>query len=130
MNATVTDYHNHINMTASALNRVHKLMQMPMNAQAKGLRVYIVGGKCAGFQYGFALDKAPHEDDLEQGYTLSLQTPEPVNVQIKLWIDAMSIQYLHGAEIDYEESLLGSRFVVKNPHAKTTCGCGSSFSID
>jgi len=82
------------------------------------LRVYVTGGGCAGFQYGFAFDETINEDDTrieKDGVTLL--------------IDSMSFQYLVGAEIDYEDGLEGARFLIKNPNAATTCGCGSSFSM-
>jgi len=82
------------------------------------LRVYVTGGGCSGFQYGFAFDETINEDDTridKHGVTLV--------------VDAMSYQYLVGAEIDYEDGLEGARFLIKNPNAATTCGCGSSFSM-
>jgi len=82
------------------------------------LRIYVSGGGCSGFQYGFAFDDETKDDDLcvEVG-------------AIKVLVDASSLQYVMGAEIDYEESLEGSRFVIRNPNAASTCGCGSSFSV-
>ncbi len=82
------------------------------------LRVFVSGGGCSGFQYGFTFDDAVGDGDtvIENG-------------GVKLLIDPMSIQYLMGAEIDYSEDLDGSRFVIRNPNATTTCGCGSSFSV-
>jgi iron-sulfur cluster insertion protein len=82
------------------------------------LRVYVTGGGCSGFQYGFAFDETINEDDTrieKNGVTLL--------------VDAMSFQYLVGAEINYEDGLEGARFLIKNPNATTTCGCGSSFSM-
>ena len=82
------------------------------------LRVFITGGGCSGFQYGFEFDESRGEDD--------------VAVQrdgVTLLVDPLSLQYLMGAEVDYRESLAGSQFVIRNPNAKTTCGCGSSFSV-
>lgn len=82
------------------------------------LRIFVTGGGCSGFQYGFAFDDEKKEDDVrvERG---------PVTVVV----DAMSLQYLMGAEIDYEDKLEGARFVIRNPNAASTCGCGSSFSV-
>ena len=82
------------------------------------LRIYVTGGGCSGFQYGFAFDEAAAEDDLliEKG-------------GVALLVDAVSFQYLAGAEIGYEDGLEGARFVIKNPNANSTCGCGSSFSV-
>lgn len=82
------------------------------------LRIFVTGGGCSGFQYGFAFDDKTNDDDLcvEVG-------------AIRLLVDASSLQYVMGAQIDYEESLEGSRFVIRNPNAASTCGCGSSFSV-
>ena len=82
------------------------------------LRVYIQGGGCSGFQYGFALEEQENQDDMV------VETEG-----VKLLVDPMSFQYLMGAEIDYLEDLQGARFVINNPNATTTCGCGSSFGI-
>ena len=82
------------------------------------LRVYISGGGCSGFQYGFTFDEARAEDDLAVD-----------NGGVTLLVDPLSLQYLAGAEIDYSESLTGAQFVIRNPNAKTTCGCGSSFTV-
>ena len=81
------------------------------------LRVYVTGGGCSGFQYGFSFDKDRDEADTQV-----------VKHGVKLIVDPMSIQYLMGAEIDFQEDLQGARFVIKNPNANTTCSCGSSFS--
>jgi len=81
------------------------------------LRVYVTGGGCAGFQYGFSFDENKDESDTEV-----------VKRGVRLIVDPMSIQYLMGAEIDFQEDLQGARFVIKNPNATTTCSCGSSFS--
>jgi iron-sulfur cluster insertion protein len=81
------------------------------------LRVYITGGGCSGFQYGFTFDEAVNEGDTEVEKN-----------GVRLVVDPMSFQYLVGAEIDYKEDLEGARFVIRNPNATTTCGCGSSFS--
>jgi len=106
------------------------------------LRVSIAGGGCSGFQYGFTFDKTIHFDDtvVEKSVIAAQrkQDGEPDDGDddgggsdgtVKLLIDALSIQYLMGAEIDYREDLQGARFIIRNPNAKTTCGCGSSFSI-
>ena len=82
------------------------------------LRVFISGGGCSGFQYGFTFDQDETDGD-----------PIVVNQGVKLLVDPMSVQYLMGAEIDYTEGLEGSQFVIRNPNATTTCGCGSSFSV-
>ncbi len=99
------------------------------------LRVYITGGGCSGFQYGFTFDPLVNADDLVLEKALEKADDEDggdgsgggLRV-IKLLVDPMSLQYLHGAEIDYREDVNGSQFVIRNPNAKTTCGCGSSFS--
>ncbi len=103
--------------TDKAATKVKRLLAAESNPNLN-LRVYITGGGCAGFSYGFNFDEKIQEDD-----TLV------ENDGVKLLVDAMSIQYLVGSEIDYIEGLEGSRFVVNNPNATTTCGCGSSFSI-
>lgn len=103
--------------TDSAANKVKELILEEGNPELK-LRVFVTGGGCSGFQYGFTFDEVVNEDDTvmeKNGVTLL--------------IDPMSFQYLVGAEIDYTEGLQGSQFVIKNPNATSTCGCGSSFSV-
>lgn len=102
--------------TDSAANKVKELIEEEGNAELK-LRVFVTGGGCSGFQYGFTFDEEVADDDT---------TMEKNGVQ--LLIDPMSYQYLVGAEIDYTEGLEGSQFVIRNPNATSTCGCGSSFS--
>jgi len=102
--------------TDSAVAKVADLIAEEGNPDLK-LRVFVQGGGCSGFQYGFTFDEAVNEDD-------TLVTKDNVT----LVIDSMSFQYLVGAEIDYKEDINGSQFVIKNPNASTTCGCGSSFS--
>ena len=102
--------------TDSAAEKVRDLVAEEGNPELK-LRVFVQGGGCSGFQYGFTFDEAVNEDD-------TVMTKNDVT----LLIDAMSLQYLMGAEIDYKEDLQGAQFVIKNPNATTTCGCGSSFS--
>ena len=106
-----------IKVTDNALAKVKSLIEEEGNPDLK-LRVFVTGGGCSGFQYGFAFDEACAEDDArveKNGVTVI--------------VDAMSYPYLVGAQVDYEEGLHGSKFVVQNPNASTTCGCGSSFSI-
>lgn len=103
--------------TDTAANKVKALIEDEGNA-ALMLRVFISGGGCSGFQYGFTFD-----ENLNDGDTCV------ENDGVKLLIDPMSYQYLMGAEIDYTEGLEGSQFVIRNPNAVTTCGCGSSFSV-
>lgn len=102
--------------TDSAADKVKQLVEEEGNPDLK-LRVFVQGGGCSGFQYGFTFDEIVNEDD----------TPMTKN-GVTLLIDAMSLQYLMGAEIDYKEDLQGAQFVIKNPNATSTCGCGSSFS--
>jgi len=106
-----------IRLSDSAVQKVRALVEDEGNPDLK-LRVYITGGGCSGFQYGFTFDEAVSEDDMvvEREGVMAL-------------IDAMSYQYLMGSEVDYSEGLEGSRFVVNNPNVTTTCGCGASFSI-
>lgn len=103
--------------TDSAVAKVSELIAEEGNPNLK-LRIYVSGGGCSGFQYGFAFDEEIKEDDFEIEKS-----------GVKLLIDSMSLQYLTGAEIGYEDGLEGSRFVIKNPNAASTCGCGSSFSV-
>ncbi len=103
--------------TDSAAKKVKELLAEENNAQLM-LRVFVSGGGCSGFQYGFSFDENMTEGDM---------TVE--NAGVKLVVDPMSFQYLTGAEIDYTENLQGSQFVIRNPQATTTCGCGSSFSV-
>jgi iron-sulfur cluster insertion protein len=106
-----------LRVTDAAARKVRELIAEEGNPQLK-LRVYISGGGCSGFQYGFTFDEQQAEDDLtieRDGMTLL--------------VDPLSLQYLMGAEIDYSESLSGAQFVIRNPNAKTTCGCGSSFAV-
>ena len=102
--------------TSAAAAKVRELIAEEGNAALK-LRVYIHGGGCSGFQYGFEFDEQQGEDDL------AVHTDG-----VTLLVDPLSLQYLMGAEVDYTESLHGAQFVIRNPNAKTTCGCGSSFS--
>lgn len=106
-----------IKITANALAKVHSLVMDEDNPQLK-FRVYVTGGGCSGFQYGFSFDEDRADDDTaieKDGVTVL--------------IDPMSYPYLVGSEVDYQEGLQGSRFVVQNPNANSTCGCGASFSI-
>ncbi|MEN8171101.1 MAG: iron-sulfur cluster insertion protein ErpA [Pseudomonadota bacterium] len=102
--------------TDSAADKVKALIEEEGNDNLK-LRVYVTGGGCSGFQYGFTFDEAVNDGD----------TSVEKN-GVTLLIDPMSYQYLVGAEIDYKEDLEGAQFVIRNPNATTTCGCGSSFS--
>lgn len=106
-----------LNFSDSAANKVKALIEEEGNPDLK-LRVFVTGGGCSGFQYGFTFDEVKNEDDFvmeKNGVTLL--------------IDPMSMQYMMGAEIDYTEGLEGAQFVIRNPNAVSTCGCGSSFSV-
>ena len=109
--------------TPSAVNKVWELIVEEGNPGLK-LRVFITGGGCSGFQYGFTFDETVNEDD----FIINEQVGEGSGT-VSLLIDPMSYQYLAGAEIDYKEDLEGAQFVIRNPNASTTCGCGSSFSV-
>jgi iron-sulfur cluster insertion protein len=112
----VTETQDPLLFTDSAANKVKQLIEEEGNADLK-LRVFVSGGGCSGFQYGFTFDEVANEDDTVLNKN-----------GVQLLVDPMSFQYLVGAEIDYQEGLEGSQFVIKNPNATTTCGCGSSFS--
>ena len=101
----------------SAAKKVKELIDEEGNPDLK-LRVFVTGGGCSGFSYGFTFDEVQNEDDAVMEKN-----------GVKLLIDPMSYQYLVGAEIDYSEGLEGAQFVIKNPNAQSTCGCGSSFSV-
>jgi len=104
-------------VTDNAANKVRALIEEEGNADLK-LRVFVTGGGCSGFQYGFTFDENVNEGDTaieKDGVTFL--------------VDPMSYQYLVGAELDYKEGLMGAQFIISNPNASTTCGCGSSFSI-
>ncbi len=116
MQATEIKMQDPMLFTDSAANKVKALIEEEGNADLK-LRVFVSGGGCSGFQYGFTFDEVTNEDD----------TVLDKN-GVQLLIDPMSFQYLVGAEIDYTDGLEGAQFVIKNPGAKSTCGCGSSFS--
>lgn len=106
-----------INISESAKEKIISLLSEENDPNTK-LRTFVQGGGCAGFSYGFTFDDEQNEDDFE------VQVGE-----FKVLVDAMSMQYLQGAEIDYKEDLMGASFSIKNPNAQSTCGCGSSFSI-
>ena len=106
-----------LNFTGAAAAKVRELIQEEGNGEL-ALRVYIQGGGCSGFQYGFEFDENRADDDVAV-------TTDGVS----LLVDPLSLQYLAGAEVDYSEGLHGAQFVIRNPNAKTTCGCGSSFSM-
>lgn len=116
--------------TDAAASKVHELIVEEGN-YALNLRVFITGGGCSGFQYGFTFDETINDDDYCVEKTTESDDDEGGeggSATIKLLIDPMSFQYLRGATVDYREDINGAQFVIKNPNAKTTCGCGSSFS--
>ena len=114
---TITETQDPLLFTDNAANKVKQLIEEEGNVDLK-LRVFVSGGGCSGFQYGFTFDEVANEDDTVLNKN-----------GVQLLIDPMSFQYLAGAEIDYQEGLEGSQFVIRNPNAETTCGCGSSFSV-
>jgi iron-sulfur cluster insertion protein len=107
-----------IEITESAKNKVVDLLMEENNPHLM-LRTFVQGGGCSGFSYGFTFDEIKNEDDFEF----------PISTEYNMVIDAMSMQYLTGAAIDYQEDITGSQFVITNPNAQSTCGCGSSFSV-
>ncbi|GAB4358239.1 MAG: iron-sulfur cluster insertion protein ErpA [Gammaproteobacteria bacterium] len=117
MSETMTEMPSPLLFSDAAATKVKQLIEDEGNDQLM-LRVFVTGGGCSGFQYGFTFDETVNEGDTEIR-----------NQGVTLLIDPMSYQYLVGAEIDYKEDLQGSQFVIRNPNAQTTCGCGSSFSV-
>lgn len=112
-----------VHLTLSAADKVAALITEENNPKLN-LRVYITGGGCSGYQYGFTFDEIIQEDD-----TIIEQMTSDHAMRIKLLIDCISVQLLEGAEIDYTSGIQ-EQFIIRNPNAKTTCGCGSSFSMD
>ncbi|MCY4148602.1 MAG: iron-sulfur cluster insertion protein ErpA [Gammaproteobacteria bacterium] len=106
-----------LTISPDAIQRINQLLET-RNSPGIRLRVYIEGGGCSGFQYGFQFDESTEEDDLLMEYQ-----------GVKVVVDMLSLQYLSGAEIDFKDDIMGSRFLINNPNASATCGCGSSFSI-
>ena len=106
-----------VEITESAKNKVVDLLLEENNPNLM-LRVFVQGGGCSGMSYGFTFEEVRNEDDFDFAYE-----------EVKVVVDSMSMQYLQGASIDYKEDIMGSSFVINNPQAQTTCGCGSSFSV-
>jgi iron-sulfur cluster insertion protein len=104
-------------LTESAVSKIQEIIAEENNPNIK-LRVFVQGGGCAGFSYGFSLDEEVNDDDWDQDYN-----------GVRVLIDSMSYQYLQGSTINYKEDIMGANFVIDNPQATTTCGCGSSFSV-
>lgn len=135
-----------IQFSESAAQKVYELIEEEGNPNLM-LRVYVTGGGCSGFQYGFSFDETQNADDMVVEKWITKKAANDENnknkdedeaggdeggdsgkVLVKLLVDPMSFQYLAGAEIDYKSDLQGEQFIIRNPNAKTTCGCGSSFS--
>lgn len=119
-----------LNFTDSAAKKVKSLIDEEGNPKLN-LRVFITGGGCSGFQYGFTFDETINDDDIVVEKEVEEEDDDEGGRSggtVKLLIDPLSFQYLKGADIDYREDINGSQFVIRNPNAKTTCGCGSSFS--
>jgi iron-sulfur cluster insertion protein len=106
-----------IEITATAIEKIKDILAEENNPKLK-VRMFVQGGGCSGFQYGFTLDEEVNDDD----FTIE-------NSNNLLIVDGMSMQYLTGARVNYKDDLTGSQFVIENPNAETTCGCGSSFSV-
>jgi len=104
-------------LESGAVEKLREILAEENNPNVM-LRVFVQGGGCSGFQYGFTLDEAQNEDDFDFVYE-----------DVKVVVDSMSMQYLQGSSIDYREDIMGASFVINNPQAQTTCGCGSSFSV-
>lgn len=114
-----------IEFTDSAAAKVKSLIDEEESPNLM-LRVYITGGGCSGLQYGFTLDEALNPSDT----LIEKQIDQDPSKSVKIVVDAVSLQYLFGAKVDYQEDLSGAQFIIHNPHAKTKCGCGSSFSVE
>jgi len=115
-----------LTVTDSAAHKIATLMLEENNLSLK-LRVYIEGGGCSGLQYGFTFEEEVTPEDFVISKTVSLPGEEIHHIE--LLVDSISYQYLMGAEIDYESNIHGEQFIIRNPNAATTCGCGSSFSV-
>ncbi len=122
LNVTPHISSNLVSMTDAAVDKIASLI-IDENNPNLNLRVYITGGGCSGYQYGFSFDEVINEDD-----TVIVKTSSQHQMPVRLLIDCMSVTLLSGAEIDYTSGIQ-EQFVIRNPNAKTTCGCGSSFSV-
>lgn len=107
-----------INVTETAAERIQQLLAEE-SKEGVGLRVFVQGGGCSGFQYGLMIDEGEGDADSDQVFEVN---------GVKLLVDPISLRYLKGAEVDFVDNHMGGRFTIKNPNAKSTCGCGSSFS--
>ncbi len=108
-----------INVTAAAASKIQALLSEEKKDQA-GLRVFVQGGGCSGFQYGLMIEDGEGDADSDRVFESN---------GVKLFVDPISVRYLNGAEVDFVDNLTGGGFTIKNPNAKSTCGCGSSFSV-
>ena len=117
MDTPAMEFPDPLGFSTTAIERVERLIAEEGNAELK-LRIYVSGGGCSGFQYGFAFEENANEDDIRIS-----------KGAVTLLVDPVSLQYLAGAEVDFEDSLEGARFVISNPNATSTCGCGSSFTV-
>ncbi len=108
-----------INVTAAAASKIQALLAEEKKDQA-GLRVFVQGGGCSGFQYGLMIEDGEGDADSDRVFESN---------GVKLFVDPISVRYLNGAEVDFVDNLTGGGFTIKNPNAKSTCGCGSSFSV-
>ena len=130
MNEAVSQASNpSITLTDNAALKISQLIEEENNSSLN-LRVFITGGGCSGFQYGFVFDENINDDDICVEKKVKKEEEKTVgdSTNVKLIIDPISFQYLIGAEIDYKSDIKGEQFIIRNPMAKTTCGCGSSFS--
>jgi iron-sulfur cluster assembly accessory protein len=108
-----------INVTAVAASKIQALLSEEKKDQA-GLRVFVQGGGCSGFQYGLMIEDGAGDADSDRVFESN---------GVKLFVDPISVRYLNGAEVDFVDNLTGGGFTIKNPNAKSTCGCGSSFAV-
>jgi iron-sulfur cluster assembly accessory protein len=107
-----------INVTETAASKIHELLTEE-NKHGAALRVFVQGGGCSGFQYGLMIDEGEGDNDADKVFEVN---------GVKLFVDPISLRYLNGAEVDFVDNNMGGGFTIKNPNAKSTCGCGSSFS--
>lgn len=127
---TYTPPANPIEFTQSAAQKVYELICEEENPDLK-LRVYVTGGGCSGMQYGFTFDEKLNPDDMQVTTNINPENDTTnTDVAVTMLVDPMSFQYLVGAKIDFQDDLRGAQFIIHNPNAKTSCGCGSSFSVD
>lgn len=108
-----------VNVTESAASKISQLLEEEKKAEA-GLRVFVQGGGCSGFQYGLMIEEGSGDSEVDKIFTSN---------GVTIFIDPISIRYLNGAEVDFVDNLTGGGFTINNPNAKTTCGCGQSFGV-